>query len=564
MSRKHPESSAAEPDHEVKKHVLCGVVSLLLVSFAFHPLDWWWLAWVAFVPWMAWHESAPRRGTGRALMAGYYLHFAYVLMWVGEIAPPLVWAIPLLGLPFVWACAWICDRCVHGLGMSGLVVYPLAIVSTELARDQVLALTWSSIGYTQWRWVEAIQSAAIFRVHLMSWVVLLVNAAIARWVVTRWWRGGGDEKRTFTARGVRRGLAVAAGAVVLLHVGGTIRMATATFDDGPRVGGVQGNIPQVMKLRGDRDVNWYKNRLLYRDRLAAEDVDVLVFAETSFRSVHDDVHSLEQWLVTPLRKRDDTLITENGRPVTWGGWLPRGRGQVTILGYNLYKQIDGEEVERNIAGAVVDGERIAEYGKRVLVPFGEYIPIPEDWPGHDWVVEQIHAAAGYVPGLTPGDGYVAVPVRTDRGEWSFGLSICYEVVFPGEFRGTMLEHAPDFLIQISNDGWYGTSNELDLVHVAARFRAVECGRSLVRVSNTGISTSIDPCGRYRKIIAVGGRTKEVSGTLVDTVQVTRGRTPWVLAGDLWAATAPLALLGLTLSARRRRGRQGFQSQPQSR
>jgi len=536
----------------MKTHLLIAVVSLVLVSLAFHPFDLWWLGWFGFVPWMAWHEAAPRRGTGRALMLGYYFHLAYMLMWVGEIAPPLVWAIPLLGLPFVWACAWVSDRCVHGLGMPGLLVYPLAIVSAELARDQVLGLTWSSIGYTQWRWLEGIQSAAIFRVHLLSWVVLTVNAAIARWVIARWLR---SERRP-TPVDVRNGWLLAGAAVASLHVAGMVRLTWADLEQGPVVAGVQGNIPQVMKLRSNRADAWDKQRRIYLDQVAHRDPDVLVFAETSFRRVDDDGGPygppLETALTMPLVTSEGPVM-EGGRQVTWGGWLPRGRGQVSVLGYNRWRTVGGEREESNVAGVVLDGRRIAEYAKRVLVPFGEYIPIRKGAFGHDWIVEQIEAAANYVPNLTPGDRCVAVPMETHGRRWTFGLNICYEVVFPGEFRSLMTEHAPDFIVEISNDGWYGTSNELDLVHVAARFRAIECGRSFFRVANTGISTSVDPYGRYRQTVVEGGATKVVQGALVDTVQIARGTTPWVFAGDLWAAIAPLTLSVLVIRARRRRG-----------
>lgn len=512
--------------HPVLGHVLVAVFSLGLVSLAFHPFDWWWLGWIAFVPWMVFHEKAQRRGTGRALMAGYYLHFAYVLQWVGEVAPPAVWVIPLFGLPAVWLCAWICDRCVYRLGMSGLVVYPLAIVSTELLRDQYLGLTWSSIGYTQWRWLEGVQSAAIFRVHLLSWAVLVANAALARWIV----------RPRDTASHL--GLAVAAGVLVLMHVGGSARLGTE-LEQGPLVVGVQGNIPQVMKETGSRALHWQKQRGLFE--AAGLDPDLLVFAETSFLGLTGNM-SLERVLAIP----------------EWGGWLPKGRGQATVIGYNDKR---GSQ-DRNVAGVVVDGQEVAAYAKRVLVPMGEYIP---EWlPFREWFFDQVEQRGGFVPNMTAGTEYVSASLQAGPRRTRFGLNICYEMVFPGEFRALMEEHRPDFLVNISNDGWYGESCELDLVHIAGRFRAVECGRTLFRVSNTGISTSIDPFGRYRDTVTKGGRRKSVDGLVVDRIRLLGGVTPWVSRGDLYPAILPLALVVLAGRAIRRRRARGFHSQPHPR
>ncbi|HMS15540.1 MAG TPA: hypothetical protein PKA37_01785, partial [Planctomycetota bacterium] len=85
------------------------------------------------------------------------------------------------------------------------------------------------------------------------------------------------------------------------------------------------------------------------------------------------------------------------------------------------------------------------------------------------------------------------------------------------------------------------------VHVQARFRAVEIGRSLFRVSNGGISTSIDGVGRYRQVVEVGGARKGVAGVLRDEIPIYRGITPWVAAGEPLIG-AFLLLVGLGSAA----------------
>ncbi|MAG57572.1 MAG: apolipoprotein N-acyltransferase, partial [Planctomycetes bacterium] len=496
-------------------HLALATLSLLLVSAAFHPLDLWPLGWIAFVPWMAYHELRKRRGTARALMLGYFLHFAYVLMWVGWVAWPLVLMIPLLGLPFVWILARFADRGVHKLGLPGIVVYPLAIVTTEVLRDQVLGLTWSSVGYTQWRWIEGVQSASVFRVYAMSWVILVANAALARlWLVWRHGEACAARSAPITARSARWGLLVAAALVAVMHIAGMIRIAAAEFEEGPRAVGVQASIPQKAKMRKSPRDTWRRQKETWDlGGGAAFDPDLLVFAETSFRPVHLPGESLESRVEIPF----------------WGGWFPRGRGQQTVLGYVKTRVISPGEMEKfNIAGVVADGRTlVTESRKRKLVPFGEYIPVPEGFPGRDALIDLVESFAGYVPNQTPGTSFGGATLETRDHRWHYGLNVCYEMVFPPELLGLMRARNPDFIVNISNDGWYGESNELDLVHVATRFRAVETGRAIFRVSNTGISTSVDPIGRYRSTVEVDGVRKSVRGLLKDTIPVARGTTVWV-------------------------------------
>jgi apolipoprotein N-acyltransferase len=125
------------------------------------------------------------------------------------------------------------------------------------------------------------------------------------------------------------------------------------------------------------------------------------------------------------------------------------------------------------------GPPLAVYDKWHLVPFGEYIP---EWlPLPVWVVPGGGFAAGAgpttfeVPGLPP-----------------FGALICYEAIFPGEIVDTA--HRPAWLVNVTNDAWFGNSTGPRQHLAAARLRAVEEGLPLVRAANTGISAAFDARG----------------------------------------------------------------------
>lgn len=147
------------------------------------------------------------------------------------------------------------------------------------------------------------------------------------------------------------------------------------------------------------------------------------------------------------------------------------------------KSADGEAAYHNSLVAITkDGAIAASYDKTHLVPFGEYVPL------RDWLpVERIVAGRG---DFTPGAG-----LRTLRvpGLPPFSPLICYEAIFPG--AAVDGADRPDWILNISNDAWFGVSAGPHQHLAAARLRAVEEGLPLVRATNTGISALFDPVGR---------------------------------------------------------------------
>ena len=128
-----------------------------------------------------------------------------------------------------------------------------------------------------------------------------------------------------------------------------------------------------------------------------------------------------------------------------------------------------------------DGDVVAEYDKAHLVPFGEYTPLRG-------LFELGKVTEGAVD-FTPGTGLRTLDLP---GLPPAGPLICYEVIFP---KGVTADERPDWLLNLTNDAWYGVSSGPYQHLAAARLRAVEEGLPLVRVANTGISAIVDPLGR---------------------------------------------------------------------
>lgn len=133
------------------------------------------------------------------------------------------------------------------------------------------------------------------------------------------------------------------------------------------------------------------------------------------------------------------------------------------------------------------GEITDAYDKVRLVPFGEMLPF-EDLVDRLGLRPLVSAPAGFEPGTGPG------VLRGSGGPVALAL-VCYEAIFPDFVRSGVRTHAPDYLLNVTNDAWFGTSAGPRQHFFQARMRAVETGLPLVRAANTGISGVIDPYGR---------------------------------------------------------------------
>lgn len=169
-------------------------------------------------------------------------------------------------------------------------------------------------------------------------------------------------------------------------------------------------------------------------------------------------------------------------------YMERIRKAVPKNGYLITGILRYDEKENKAYNSmsVIDkkGQTKAFYDKSHLVPFGEYIPFRKYLPNF------IRPVANVVEDFSQGEKYKLLEVK---GFPKFGALICYEIIFPHEVINE--KQKPDWLVLVSNDGWYGESFGPYQHLVAAQMRAVEEGITIVRSANTGISAVVDPFGR---------------------------------------------------------------------
>jgi len=431
------------------------------------PLGLWFLAWPALVAVLA--LMARAAGPAEAAWIGMFCalgHFGLALSWLVE--PFLIdiarhgWMAPFAvllmagGLGLFWAAAAALGFRA-GRGRWRLLALAAALAAAELVRGHVLTgFPWAMIGHV---WIDT-PVAQVAALAGPSGLTLLTTVSAALPLML----GGA---------GLAAGLSLMGVAAAF----GGLRLSAPEPADRPvTLRLVQPNAVQQDKWDPDRARMFFQRQLDYT--AAAPRPDLVIWPETAV-----------PWLLD----RNPEL-----GPVIAGA----AGGATVVLGI---QRSEGARFWNSMAVIAPDGTVRAIYDKHHLVPFGEYIPLGDlvsDWFG----LTAFAARDGNAYSAGPG------PTLVDLGS---GLGrvlplICYEAVFPQDLRG--LPDRPDWLLQITNDAWFGTLTGPYQHFAQARLRAIEQGLPLVRVANTGISGVIDARGRVRETIPLG-QTASLDATL---------------------------------------------------
>jgi apolipoprotein N-acyltransferase len=195
----------------------------------------------------------------------------------------------------------------------------------------------------------------------------------------------------------------------------------------------------------------------------------------------------------------------NLRQWGWARRLGLDDVEVPIVFGALRQHVEGgEEQHRNTAFvADGDGQILGIYDKTYLLAFGEYIPFGDVFPA----LYDISPMSGR---FTPGDDPASVPFTARDGRtYNLSILICYEDIVSAFVRRAAAQGSPHLLVNITNDSWFGDTQE-PWVHLhLARFRAVEHRRFLIRATNSGVSAIVDAAGRITESSGVFERANLV-------------------------------------------------------
>ncbi len=526
-----------------------------LLWAAFFPLDLGPLAFVALVPWLT-LVRAPTTRRRRYLFAylGGLAFFLLALQWI-RVAHPMMygsWLALALACPVFWCVSLFVLRRIDRLGRVPFALsVPVVWVAAEYARAhfptgfsflqgtgffQPVGFGWYFLGYTQHAALPLIQIADVGGVYAVSFLVAAVNGAVfekcVRVPAVRRWLKWDAEPRPTLAR------IVPATAGVAALVGGALLYGFKALDhtpfvDGPRVAAIQGSVPQLDKSKkGDLLFDTYYG-LFDKAVAIAPRPDLVVWPETCCPF---------DW----CQLGDGVKADEPDAPfLEWGNknlaaLYGRHKPLNTLYGLNGLVWEGGRKWRYNSA-VLLDaaGRPAGRYDKMHLVPFGEYVPFRETFP-----FMQTFTPYKDDYSCRPGEHWTRFPLSTGGRTFTFGCVICYEDSDPYLARQYVRADPVDFLVNISNDGWFDGTEEHEQHLAICRFRAVEARRSIVRAVNMGVSCVIDPDGRVvalpAETVAASVKTEGVVSAAVPLNDGVRGS--WYAAWGDWLPAACWALV----------------------
>ncbi|MEE9289569.1 MAG: apolipoprotein N-acyltransferase [Alphaproteobacteria bacterium] len=420
-------------------------------------------------------DGGPRAGL-KALVLGWWFGFAHFiggLYWItnallvdaathGWLAPFAVSGLSLYFAAYPALACWAASRARPGV--PRVLVLATAWAATEWLRGVALTgFPWNLIATSLAFDAAAIQGAALLGAYGLSLVVVAIAAAPATL----------GAAATGPARALPFGVAMVLAAAI--GGAGVVRVASAPGADAAvtdvtlRI--VQGNIDQRLKWRRDLAQGHYRTYLrLSRGPGGGAAPDLVIWPETAVPFSLDGNPAVVRALKRAV-PADGVLITGAVR-TTPPGTRPRRLWNAVV--------------------AVTQRGIVATYDKHHLVPFGEYVPARKFLP-----ITKI--SAGRID-FTPGPGARSLDIP---GLPRVSPLVCFEAIFPGAVVAS--GRRPRWLLNLTNDAWFGRSTGPYQHLAAARLRAVEEGLPLVRAANTGISAVIDPWGRVLEALPLGRR-----------------------------------------------------------
>jgi apolipoprotein N-acyltransferase len=500
---------------EIKKHVLLAVMSAVLLVLAFPNFNLWPLAWIGLVPLLfALEGQKPVRAFLLSYLTGI-LFFLGTVYWLIHVTLPGMIAVALyLGLYF-GLFGFLLNYSPLTNKYLFLVYAPALWVTLEWLRAHVFTgFGWVLLGHSQTLNLPAIQIADITGAYGVGFVILLTNYTVYIAV-----------KNFKKIENFIWPLALTTVVLFAVFGYGQYRLNNIFTGEALKVAVVQGNIPQAKKWDPDsRDyiIKKYNDLTL---KVVSDAPDIVIWPETSVPGFID----LDRSLYESVKN----LSIKTKAPLLVGA--PRVDDTREDVYYNSAFFFSEE------------GRPIGRYDKIHLVPFGEYIPFKNMFS----FVQRFSTMP--IGDFAGGKEYTVFKFNIERDvkdkdyNWKmikkvkFSSLICFEDIFP-EISRRFVKEGAGFLVNMTNDAWFGNTNAAYQHAQCSVFRAVENRVNVVRAANTGLSCFIDQKGRIIDSVSEKGRSLFVDGYKVCYITLTRIRTFYNMRGDLFTYIC----LGVTL------------------
>ena len=491
---------------------------------AFAPFHLWPLLFVTF-PALVWlldgvaaEKATPKSTWRQAALVGWAFGFGFFvagLYWIGFAflveAEKFAWLMPFAvaalpsGLALFYALAASIAVALWRPGAARIFILAAAFFGAEWLRGHILTgFPWNLWGYALAGSGALAQTTSIFGVYGLTFLTLLIVASPAALAGS-------------TARDDTRNWPLPAVCLMLVAVGwlwGEVRLSgpPSAMQPGVMLRIVQANIPQADKWKPENR-QWIFERLLTlsteRPQAASEAAGIthLIWPETSVPFLF----MLNGDIALPEARTAFADLVGEGTSFIVGAERIDGT-----------KRPDGKYAVDRVFNSlfVLDGEArlLGTYDKLHLVPFGEYMPFEKIMAALG-ITQLTHMNSGFAAGLTR-------RLMTAPGAPPYAPLICYEAIFPEGVAGD--DGRPGWLLNLTNDAWFGTSTGPYQHLHQTRLRAIEQGLPLIRAANTGISAVIDSHGRILASLPLNEM-----GAIDYSLPVALAPTPYALWGESW-------------------------------
>ncbi len=492
--------------------LLVALVSGLAAAFALPPIGAWPVWGLAVPALLLILEGIEPRRWRTALAVGWSFGFGYFLFafhWIGFAflvdAGTYLWMMPfaVAGLAAAMALYWaFATLLVFALGLRGIslvAIFAVSLAGAEWLRGTLFTgFPWAAPGLAVDGMGALAQTASLIGMTGLTLMVMLwAGLPLALiWSCREKW--------------------FAAALTILLPLGwmwGEVRLREpVVFAPGVRLRIVQPNIMQQQKWREDNARGIFDELKALSSRPGLETVTHLIWPETAVPFLIDE-SAIARTELRPLLGGRTSLIT---------GSIRRESGVTDPAVHNSIIVFDGE------------ARVIARYDKWRLVPGGEFLPFR-------WLLEPMgFRKVVTVPGsFAAGAGPATLKIGQAPG---FGALICYEAIFPQHLVSE--GDRPEWLVNVTNDGWFGQSTG-PYQHLAqARLRTIEQGLPMARAANTGISAVLDAHGRAVSMLGLGEK-----GIIDSALPRALPPTLYARLGDWCLLTLMIALVTLAVALR---------------
>ena len=487
--------------------IILPIISAILLNFAYPTFNLWFLAWIALIPLFFALEN---KNTKQRFIIGYFfgiVFFSGILYWLTNVSVPGAFIlIALLSLaPAIFTSLYQGRKyssASFGAGViRDMIFVPSAWVFTEYLRAHLLTgFPWALLGYSQSPNLPVIQIADMTGAYGVSFLIILVNFSIYLMLKK-------TAKRFYILFSI-----FLLFSIVLTY--GQYAMRRAYPIQSLKVSVIQGNIPQEIKWDSR-----YKNFIIDKQKAITEESlkenpRLVIWPETS----------VSGYLEEADLKKQITALAESANVFLLVGTLNAENSNI----FNSATLISNK------------GKILQTYDKIHLVPFGEFIPFGKTF---SWVRSFVNKP---IADFDRGKDFTVFKFKL-RNEihkpdkvqktiefHSFSTLICFEDIFP-ELARNFVKKGARFLVNITNDVWFGKTSAPYQHAQGSIFRAVENRVPVVRAANTGLSCIIDHKGKI--ISAVGGSTKGeifVDGYAVGTIRPTFSKTIYTRFGDVFS------------------------------